>query len=682
MLTCAYLIKAKAKAADAKSLFCWFSAKSDSRAEREILNILEDNGIDVGRGADYQLPLRTNWLVVDDLPEESTLDAAWCERYELGGEDGLTWHKIVAETSVPTPENTPADNTTENLPDDEVQHDEPEPESLVVDTLEPLATRPFRKQLLAQLLAEDRHVFHVNNATLAKLTTLEMDVDNSWVQNLLLAAENVPEIKKYDMNGIWKVTTAMKKVFPQERRHDLNLFIQFMKLWVNTDHIDRGILTREWASGNRISAVQRTASGASAGGGNATDRNPDLTHTFDSLDIEIALATLPEDFNIYDIPGAPYRAAKNIVHTKASPFAEWSAALRATPGILDYSRAAIFALIRSTSFELATFPDRLRAYINANLTESDHAKPSAETLAAARHKPETSWDAEIEARAAATQAQNQPPEVTKVADGIFSVEGLIASSKLCGDNSEATSNVPMEETGNDETEAGTEVSQGETAVLPGESADAPGTQTIPLNNETGHHIDEQQTGSVFTHLMVDLEAMGSNPEAPLLAIGGVFFNPGNGELGPTFYKVISLESAMASGGTPDAGTIIWWMKQSSEARSAIVNDEAIPLDDALLQFNDFIFENATSGADSVQVWGNGATFDNVLMRRSYERTGIICPWKFFNDRDVRTIVELGKAVGINPRYSIPFEGDLHNALADAVHQAKYVSAIWQRLTTN
>lgn len=87
MATYAYLIKAKAKAAEAKNLFCWFDAKSDSRAEREILNILDDADIEVGRGADYQLPVRTNWFVVDDLPPEGMLDDTWCDRYELG-EDG------------------------------------------------------------------------------------------------------------------------------------------------------------------------------------------------------------------------------------------------------------------------------------------------------------------------------------------------------------------------------------------------------------------------------------------------------------------------------------------------------------------------------------------------------------------------------------------------------------------
>jgi len=95
MNTYAFLIKAKAKSGG-KNLFCWLSAKSDSRAQREIENILEDAEIEVGRGANYQLPIRTNWLVVDDLPAERVLDDAWCDRYELG-DDGISWSKITKE---------------------------------------------------------------------------------------------------------------------------------------------------------------------------------------------------------------------------------------------------------------------------------------------------------------------------------------------------------------------------------------------------------------------------------------------------------------------------------------------------------------------------------------------------------------------------------------------------------
>lgn len=81
----------------------------------------------------------------------------------------------------------------------------------------------------------------------------------------------------------------------------------------------------------------------------------------------------------------------------------------------------------------------------------------------------------------------------------------------------------------------------------------------------------------------------------------------------------------------------------------------------------------------LKVWGNGATFDNVILRGAYERAGQVCPWQFWNDHDVRTIVTLGRVVGFDPKRDMPFDGVAHNALADARHQAKYVSAIWQKL---
>ncbi|ENY3615984.1 3'-5' exoribonuclease [Escherichia coli O8:H49] len=194
----------------------------------------------------------------------------------------------------------------------------------------------------------------------------------------------------------------------------------------------------------------------------------------------------------------------------------------------------------------------------------------------------------------------------------------------------------------------------------------------PLIAVNGHHVITS-TSSVWYHLMIDLETMGTNPDAPINSIGGKFFDPATGEMGPEFSKAIDLET---SGGIIDRKTIKWWAKRSREAQSAIFTDE-IPLDDALLQLREFINEN--SGESFVQIWGNGANFDNVILRRSYERQGIPCPWRYYNDRDVRTIVELGNSIGFDVRMAIPFEGVPHNALDDARHQAKYVSAIWQKL---
>ncbi|EPU5250440.1 3'-5' exoribonuclease domain-containing protein, partial [Escherichia coli] len=202
-----------------------------------------------------------------------------------------------------------------------------------------------------------------------------------------------------------------------------------------------------------------------------------------------------------------------------------------------------------------------------------------------------------------------------------------------------------------------------------------GEASDPLIKANGHH-NLTSTSRAEIHLMIDLETMGKNPDAPIISIGAIFFDPQTGDMGPEFSKTIDLDTA---GGVIDRDVIKWWLKQSREAQSAIMTDE-IPLDDALLQLREFIDEN--SGEFFVQVWGNGANFDNTILRRSYERQGIPCPWRYYNDRDVRTIVELGKAIDFDARTAIPFEGERHNALDDARYQAKYVSAIWQKLIPN
>ena len=672
-----HLIKATQKSGKEDAVI-WFTAKSEARANLQLDVELEDAGIETGRGKDYSKPVRTDFPVYDDLPEESTVDYSWCKRYVLD-EDQRTWkvkqqtEKAPEDTSTLT-ENTNTDSSVANTP-----------------VLTTVATLPLRQRILAQFIT-DEYAYHIDAEQKRVIQQLEMDVDNSYVQNMLLAAENVDPFKTATEYDISKVIDDLKIIFPVDgKRSELSVVIQFFKAWFGTDHIDRGLLVKEWAKGNRVAEIQRTESGTNAGGGNKTDRNPDLKHDLDTLDLEIALATLPMDFNIYDIPGGVFRRAKEIVSKKESPFKEWSKALRATPGVLDYSRAAIFALIRSAHPEHYLYPARLSGFINANLTESDHSAPSDETLAAARHNPEVSWTNEIVTDSAfETGGQNEGaqidggtlPVLEKVGNGVFSIEGLATSNAVIDQQNTAAEyvdNVQMEETGNDETPDGAALSEGTEETISGASATETYSSTTAINNDSGHH-NHAEPEMLYTHLMIDIEAFGKKADSPVVSIGAVFFDPSTGNTGSEFYKVISLESAMASGGVPDASTIIFWLKASPEARSELVMDDAIPLDDALLQLNEFIGENAVNGPDSVQVWGNGATYDNVLLEASYDRTGIPCPWKFWNNRDVRTIVELGKAVGCKPRYEIPFEGEPHKAISDALHQVKYVSAIWQRLT--
>ncbi|EBJ0735794.1 exodeoxyribonuclease, partial [Salmonella enterica] len=350
----------------------------------------------------------------------------------------------------------------------------------------------------------------------------------------LLAAENVEAFKKAIEHDVHKVVNAIKKVFPVDgKTPELATVIQFLKTWFETEHIDRSLLVKEWAKGNRVSAIQRTESGANAGGGNKTDRNPDYEHTLDTLDVEIAMATLPMDFNIYELPGSVYRRAKEIVKKKESPFKEWSAALRATPGILDYSRAAIFALIRSAHPEFYHYPGRLQGYINANLTETDHENPTEEALTAARHTPEKDAVEEANRQLAAARGEyvegisdpndpkwvktgtSQPttePELVKnVGNGIFDVSALMQNSSTHGTetNPETTSNVQVQKADSDEKQAGDAVQAGEGDLGTGKEA-----VTVENQNQAETHQNNDSVSQSEPEAQQNVpESQQEEPEA-------------------------------------------------------------------------------------------------------------------------------------------------------------------------
>ncbi len=781
-----------------KGGFYWTTAKKLSVAISRCITAMDDNDYDED---DFKKPVRVNLPVVDDLPPEGVFDTEFCNRYEKGGKDGITMTFIGPSPSVQD-KSASTDNTNINGEDmTEIE------ESMLL----PVSGQELPIRWLAQHGSE-KPVTHVSRDELQALHIAR--AEELPAVTALAISHKTSLLDSLEIRDLHKLVRDTDKVFPNPGNSDLGLITAFFEAYLDADYTDRGLLTKEWMKGNRVSRITRTASGANAGGGNKTDRNPNLVHTLDTLDVEIAAATLPMDFNIYEIPGSVYRRAKEVVLKKESPFKEWSAALRATPGILDYSRAAIFALIRSAHPEFYHYPGRLQGYINAYLTETDHENPSKETLTAARHTPEKdileeinrevvtereteeekpqpsdamageqattetmepdttehcqnaqSLDAQSQV-SSANQVKVTADEVNKImqpanisqpdADKLLAVsrgefvEGIsdpndpkwvkgIQTRDSVNQNQheserndqKAEQNSPNALQNEPETKQSEPVAQQEPekvctacgqsgggncpdcgAVMGDatyqktfdeenqvevqendpeemEGAEHPhkenagsaqdhasdsktGETADPLITVNGHH-EITSTSRTCDHLMIDLETMGKNPDAPIISIGAIFFDPQTGDMGPEFSKTIDLETA---GGVIDRDTIKWWLKQSREAQSAIMTDE-IPLDDALLQLREFIDEN--SGEFFVQVWGNGANFDNTILRRSYERQGIPCPWRYYNDRDVRTIVELGKAIDFDARTAIPFEGERHNALDDARYQAKYVSAIWQKL---
>nr|HEI4787140.1 3'-5' exoribonuclease [Escherichia coli] len=780
-----------------KGGFYWTTAKKLSVAISRCITAMDDNDYDED---DFKKPVRVHLPVVNDLPPEGVFDTEFCNRYEKGGEDGITMVFIAPSPSV---QEKPASTDNTNVNGEDMTEIE---ENMLL----PVSGQELPIRWLAQHSSE-KPVTHVAREELQALHIAR--AEELPAVTALAISHKTKLLDPLEIRDLHKLVRDTDKVFPNPGNSDLGLITAFFEAYLDADYTDRGLLTKEWMKGNRVSRITRTASGANAGGGNKTDRNPNLVHTFDALDVEIAAATLPMDFNIYEIPGSVYRRAKEIVLKKESPFREWSAALRATPGILDYSRAAIFALIRSAHPEFYHYPGRLQGYINANLTETDHENPTAETLMAARHTPEKDILEEIngglaaeckteeekndednpqpsgamadeqataETMAADTVEHHQDPQplddksqVKVTADEVNKImqaanisqpdaDKLLAASRgefvagisdpndpkwvkgietrdsvnqnqqeseqndqkaeqnspnalqnepetkqpepvvqqepekictacgqtgggNCPDCGAVMGDATYQETFDEENQV--EVQENDPKEMEGaehpHKENAGSAQDHASDSETGetadplitvnsHHVITS-TSRTCDHLMIDLETMGKNPDAPIISIGAIFFDPQTGDMGPEFSKTIDLETA---GGVIDRDTIKWWLKQSREAQSAIMTDE-IPLDDALLQLREFIDEN--SGEFFVQVWGNGANFDNTILRRSYERQGIPCPWRYYNDRDVRTIVELGKAIDFDARTAIPFEGERHNALDDARYQAKYVSVIWQKL---
>lgn len=529
----------------------WFTAKTEARANLMLDVALEDAGIETGRGKDYAKPIRTDFPVVDGLPKEGEVDFTWCDRYELQNDDRTWLPKVTAENSdEKTAQTVDSHITTEStLPETAgITLDEHDDDS----TLYPVVQMPFRKQLLSQFTADElRH--HVTREEYEAIGALEMDTDNSYVQNLLLAAENCPEVKGYDTKDLWRYTDAIRKVFSQDKRHELALVLRFTRMWAATDYIDRGILAREWAAGNHISSVQRTDSGTNANGGYVTDRGPDAHHTLDTLDLEIACALLPMDFNHFEIPGSILRRAKEIVTKKEEPWKSWSSILRNQPGALGVNRTAIFNLVRIAPENIHLTPVAHLEFVNQTMTAEFNSAVEllplheAEVATQEIHQPESKESprksfctheenlqrvreegARRRAEEAAAQPQKVEQELVKnVGNGIFDVTALLQNSATHGTKkaTETTSNVQVQETVSDEKQAGTEVQSGKSSMETGEESDT--SQQADVNQNTDSVAQNSDSVNQTEPVLAQTEPDAQSDEPAV--VYPAYFEPGRYE---------------------------------------------------------------------------------------------------------------------------------------------------------
>ncbi|WP_368300895.1 RecE family exodeoxyribonuclease [Kluyvera sichuanensis] len=429
--------------------FVWIDAKTESRAALMLDVALEDAGIETGRGKDYMKPIRTDFPVFNDLPEEGVVDFTWCERYELA-DDQRTWQLKDGAA----PQDTFHQEDAGDADADAEQDDDEDRESHIVDVAYNLAPMGFRVQLLAQFIAEDLRVYCINKETQAQIAALEMDTDNTYVQNLLLAAENAPEVKAFDMPTLWKLTAAVKTVFPQDKRSELNQVIQFVKAWATTEHIDRGIIVREWTVGNRISSVNSQQQEALQ----SERHTRAVPQSTTSLRNEIAVAQLYPDAEPGNISRNQLSGAKNLQEREEAIFTTAAKTLMGITDILEYDTLSVFGVTRAVNWNGETPVKELRQQARAWLAENgiyengEHSKGYLEW----DENPRTERQAKVEEPSA------KQPEIANVGVGIFSIDGLMSAPAK--QNKETTSDEPMEETERAEGEANNAVPAGESAV--------------------------------------------------------------------------------------------------------------------------------------------------------------------------------------------------------------------------
>ncbi|EEU0812233.1 exonuclease, partial [Escherichia coli] len=738
-----------------KGGFYWRTAKKLSVAISRGVVAMDDAGFDE---EDFKKPVRVNLPIVNDLPPEGVFDTEFCNRYEKGGEDGITMIFIAPSPSV---QDKPASSDNTNVNGEDMAEIED-------NMLLPISGQELPIRWLAQHGSE-KPVTHVSREELQALHIAR--AEELPAVTALAISHNTKLLDPLEIRDLHKLVRDTDKVFPNPVNSSLGLMTAFFEAYLDADYTDRGLLTKEWMKGNRVLRISRTPSGANAGGGILTDRGEGFVHDDASVERDVAAGVLARsmDIDIYNPHPAHAKRIEEIVSENKPPFSVFRDKFIAMPGHLDYSRAIVVASVKEAPIGIEATPHRVTEYLNKVLTETDHANPDPEIVDIAcgrssapmpqrvtkegkqddeekpqpsgamadeqatteavepdttEHNQDTqSMDAQpqinsVDAKYQKLRAElhearkNIPPQNPVDADKLLAasrgefVEGISdpndpkwikgiqtrdsvyqnqpeteqndqkaeqnspntqqnepetkqpepvvqqepekictacgqRSGGNCPDCGAVMGDATYQETFDDKNLV--EVQEDDSEKMEGaehpHKENAGSAQDHASDSETGETADPlitvnghriiTSTSRTCDHLMIDLETMGKNPDAPIISIGAIFFDPQTGDMGPEFSKTIDLETA---GGVIDRDTIKWWLKQSREAQSAIMTDE-IPLDDALLQLREFIDEN--SGEFFVQVWGNGANFDNTILRRSYERQGIPCPWRYYNDRDVR-----------------------------------------------
>ncbi|EFF6577630.1 exodeoxyribonuclease VIII [Escherichia coli] len=333
--------------------------------------------------SNYFKAVATNFPVVNDLPPEGEIDFTWSERYQLS-KDSMTWELKpgAAPDDVHHQEDAPETEEPTGGQEENAQADAHED---CQDCEVSVATLRFTQRLLhifTYAAGDRKYLHHATREQRKHITALEMDQENSYVQNLLLAIRSMAEPTTLDNAALLRLTDAIKAVFSITKKHQPYEFKNFISAWLDTEHIDRGLLTKEWRKGNRVSRITRTASGANAGGGNLTDRGEGFVHDLTSLARDVATGVLARsmDVDIYNLHPPHAKRIEEIIAENKPPFSVFRDKFITMPGGLDYSRAIVVASVKEAPIGIEVIPAHVTEYLNKVLTETDHANPDPEIV--------------------------------------------------------------------------------------------------------------------------------------------------------------------------------------------------------------------------------------------------------------------------------------------------------------
>ncbi|HAG2476957.1 PD-(D/E)XK nuclease-like domain-containing protein [Salmonella enterica subsp. diarizonae serovar 16:z10:e,n,x,z15] len=376
-----------------KAGFFWTTAKKLSVAVSRCIAAMDDKGYDED---DFKKPVRVNLPAIGDLPPEGVFDTEFCNRYEKGGEDGKTMMLIPGAVPADQFHGEAVENTTvindTPVTDTEADSDDsagaPLPAyaynvngELMSDVEKDMTQSVSGKSFAVRFRANWKQPQCVTDVATWQLQEINVELmaPTGYMADIELALsdkEIASRLDKLEMRDVHCYTRDIEKVFPENKRPGIQHVREFTKAWLDTDYIDRGLLVKEWQKGNRVSCINRTPSGANAGGGIQSDRK--MPQTILGLEFEIALGLLARkyEFDIYSLPLEIELKANTIMNAVDDP--EWLATRElfvSMPGGLDYSRACVIATVKTTPENLYESPFRHREHLNKVLTETDHATP-------------------------------------------------------------------------------------------------------------------------------------------------------------------------------------------------------------------------------------------------------------------------------------------------------------------